>query len=172
MKVGTPGGEHHDIERRISRRSDVKGAVEQMFMGQYQHSFDNKGRLTIPSRFRELLVADGAFVTQGFDRNLMVLTVPRFERMTDKVAQMSMTEPTARLLKRLLFSSANKVEVDKAGRILIPEFLREYAGLQNSAMVVGAGDFFEIWALEAWAEMLSKLQDADTNGQRFALLDL
>ncbi|RPI87108.1 MAG: division/cell wall cluster transcriptional repressor MraZ [Chloroflexi bacterium] len=160
------------MERRIFRRSGFKGAVEHMFLGQYQHSFDNKGRLTIPSRFRELLAADGAYVTQGFDRNLMVLTVSRFERISGKVEQMSMTEPNARMLKRMIFSSANMVEVDKAGRILIPEFLRQYAGLQTLAVVVGAGDYFEIWAPETWTELLSKLQDADTNGQRFALLEL
>jgi MraZ protein len=143
-----------------------------MFLGKYQHSFDNKGRLTIPSRFREELIAEGAYVTQGFDLNLMVLTASRFNRISERVGQMSVTEPNARILKRLIFSSAERVEVDKAGRILIPEFLRQYAGLQNQAIVVGAGDYFEIWSPESWSEQLTALQDTDTNKQRFAVLDL
>lgn len=159
-------------ERRLNRRSAIKGEAEHMFLGQYQHSFDNKGRLTIPVRFRELLAVEGAFVTQGFDLNLMVLTPEKFETLSTRIQEMRMTEPNARLLKRMIFSSAERVEADKAGRILIPEFLRQYAGLQNLAVVVGAGDYFEIWSPDAWAEQLSKLQDAETNAQRFALLDL
>ncbi len=143
-----------------------------MFLGQYVHALDNKGRMTIPARFRELLLADGAYVTQGFDRNLMVLTVPNFERILQRVSEMSLTEPNARLLKRLLFSSAGLVEVDKAGRILIPEFLRQSAGLKEEAIVVGAGEYFEIWSPELWQEQAAKLQDADANSQRFALLNL
>jgi MraZ protein len=172
--VGESGGKWWILgaERRLHRRLAIKGQVEQMFLGQYQHSFDNKGRLTIPARFRELLAAEGAFITQGFDRNLMVLTPEKFALISERIEAMRMTEPTARMLKRMIFSSAEKVEVDKAGRILIPEFLRQYAGLQNLAVVVGAGDYFEIWSPDAWTEQLSKLQDADTNAQRFALLDL
>lgn len=85
---------------------------------------------------------------------------------------MSMTEPNARLLKRLLFSSAERVEVDKAGRILIPEFLRTAAGLEGEAVVVGAGDYVEVWNSTLWDEQLSQLQDAEANIQRFAVLDL
>ncbi len=143
-----------------------------MFLGQYQHSLDSKGRLTIPSRFREAMIADGAYVTQGFDCNLMVLTVPAFEHISQRVNQLSMTEPTARLLKRLIFSTAELVEVDKAGRILIPEFLRFATRLESEAIIVGTGDYFEIWSPGLWAEQTAKLQDADANAQRFALLDL
>ncbi len=143
-----------------------------MFLGQYQHTIDIKGRLTIPSRFRELLIADGAYVTQGFDRNLMVLTVPAFERISQRVNQMSMTDPDVRLLKRLIFSSAERVEVDKSGRILIPEFLRQSACLETDVQVVGSGDYFEIWAPALWAEQILKIQDSDANAKRFAVWDL
>jgi MraZ protein len=156
----------------IVRRSGVKSEVEQMFLGQYRHSIDSKGRLTIPSRFRELLLAEGAFVSQGFERYLMVRTVPAFEELSKKVEALSQTVPNSRLLKRLIFSTAEKVEVDRAGRILIPEFLRKSAGLQNETIIVGAWDYFEIWAPETWAEQETELQDAEANAQRFALLDL
>ncbi len=156
----------------IVRRSGVNSEVEQMFLGQYRHSIDSKGRLTIPSRFREVLLAEGAFVSQGFERNLMVRTVPAFEQLSKKVEALSQTVQTSRLLKRLIFSTAERVEVDKAGRILIPEFLRQAAGLQNETVIIGAGDYFEIWSPEIWAEQESELQDTEANAQRFALLDL
>jgi MraZ protein len=156
----------------VVRRSGVKGEVEQMFLGQYKHTIDNKGRLTIPSRFRELLLAEGAFISQGFERNLMVRTVPAFEELSRKVEALSQTAPTSRLLKRLIFSTAEKVDIDKAGRILIPEFLRQSAGLQGETIIVGAGDYFEIWAPENWAAQDAELQDSEANAQRFELLDL
>ncbi len=143
-----------------------------MFLGQYQHTIDNKGRLTIPSRYRELLIADGAYVTQGFDRNLMVLTVPAFERVSQRVNQLSLTDPASRLLKRLIFSSAERVDIDKAGRILIPDFLRQTAELETEVVVAGAGSYFEIWSPNNWSGQAAKLQDADANSQRFAVLDL
>ncbi len=143
-----------------------------MFLGKYQHSLDSKGRLTIPSRFRELLIADGAYLTQGFDHNLMVLPAPAFQRIYERVNKMSMTDANARLLKRHIFSAAEQAVVDKAGRILIPEHLRQAVGLKADAIVVGAGEYFEIWAPESWTEQLSQLNDSEANSQRFALLDL
>lgn len=142
-----------------------------MFLGQYRHTIDNKGRLTIPARYRELL-AEGAYVIQGFDQNLMVLTSTAFESVSRRVSQMSMTDPTARQLKRLLFSTGDKVEVDRSGRILIQQFLREVAGLNSEAIVVGVGDYFEIWAPEVWEQQTTLIKDVDANSQRFVAFDL
>jgi MraZ protein len=142
-----------------------------MFMGQYQHSLDNKGRLTVPVRYREML-ENGAYITQGFDRNLMVWTVSAFEKISLRVAGESITDPTIRLLQRLIFSSGEQVEVDTAGRILIPQFLRQVARLDSTAIVVGVGTYFEIWSPEAWAEQLAMLQDAEANAQRFVAFDI
>jgi MraZ protein len=142
-----------------------------MFLGQYRHNIDEKGRLTIPARFRELL-EEGAYVTQGFDHNLLVLTAPMFEFVSKRVNQMSLTDPTARELKRLLFSTADRIEPDKTGRILLPQFLRETAGLDGEAMLVGVGDYFEIWPPDAWDQQIGRMQDTEANAQRFAALDL
>ena len=142
-----------------------------MFLGQYRHTIDNKGRLTIPARYRELL-SEGAYVLQGFDRNLMVLTPNAFDSVTRHVSQMSMTDPIARQLKRLLFASGDKVEVDRSGRILIQQFLREVAGLDSEAIVVGVGDYFEIWTPEVWEEQTTLLKDVNANAQRFAAFNL
>lgn len=149
-----------------------KDKVEHMFLGQYHHTIDNKGRLTIPARFRELLAAEGAYITLGFDQNLMVLTVPSFDQIYQRINHTSMTDPTARLLKRLIFSGADQVGVDKTGRILIPQFLREAAELDSEAVVVGVGDYFEIWSPELWAGQMAQIEDAEANAQRFMALDI
>ena len=142
-----------------------------MFLGQYSHNLDSKGRLTIPARYRDLL-AEGAYVTQGFDQNLLVITVTTFETISQNVRHMSITDPRARLLRRLLFSTGERVELDQAGRILIPQFLRTAAGLNGEAIVVGVGDYFEIWSPEHWAEQAGKLQDAEANADLFSMFDV
>lgn len=142
-----------------------------MFLGRYEHTIDEKGRLTIPARFRELL-ADGAYVTQGLDHNLIVLPTSSFHTMSESVNALSMTDPTARQLRRLIFSSAVQCEIDRAGRILLPQFLRDAIQLTDTATIVGVGGHFEIWSPDYWAEQSTLLQDADSNAQRFAALDL
>ena len=142
-----------------------------MFLGQYQHTLDDKGRLMIPARFRELLEG-GAYVTQGFDRCLMVLTEPYFQQVYDNVNTMNLADPNARLLRRLIFSNAYPVEVDKVGRVLVPQNLRQFAGLNGEAIIAGQGDYFEVWTPEAWDEQMKRIQDTEANNQRFSTLDL
>lgn len=142
-----------------------------MFLGRYEHTIDEKNRVTIPARFRELL-ANGAYVSQGFDRNLMVLDAASFEHMYAAVNQMSFTDPVARQLKRFIFSSAERVEIDRAGRMLLPPFLREAAGLESTAILAGMGDYFEIWSPETWQQQQALMRDGDEMVQRFASLNL
>lgn len=167
------GAKWEKVERRdLVRRSPIKGLVEQMFLGQYQHAIDNKGRLTIPVRYRDILAADGAYVIQGFDGNLIIMTTEAFDSMYERINRLNITDPNARMLRRLLLSSANKVEVDKVGRILIPQFLRQIAGLDTDTVLVGLGDHFEIWSAERWAEMRTQLEDVNATAQGFMSLDL
>jgi len=142
-----------------------------MFMGQYPHNLDDKGRLTIPARYRDLL-ADGAYITQGFESNLMVWPKDAFQAIAQRVSQIPITNPVARCLRRLIFSGGEQVYIDRAGRILIPQFLRTTAELDGEAMVVGVGDYFEIWSSANWAEQLAQLQDAEANAHRFEAFDL
>ncbi len=148
-----------------------KEFVERMFLGQYQHALDEKGRLTIPAVFRDAL-GEGAFVSQGFDRNLMVMTAAYFQQVYERINAMSITDPAARLLRRLILSSAYQVEVDRSGRILLPQNLRAFLALNGEAMVVGQGEYFEIWTPTEWGNQMQLLQDAEANTQRFATLDL
>jgi MraZ protein len=142
-----------------------------MFLNQYQHSFDDKGRLTIPSKFREL-PAEGAYIVQGLDRNLMVLPPPVFQMLYDRLMTMNLTDPTARLLRRIILGNALRVAPDGAGRILLSPNLKEYAGLKENVVFVGQGEYFEIWSPELWKEQQVQVNDAETNAQRFAALDL
>ena len=142
-----------------------------MFLGQFQHSLDEKGRLMIPARYRELLAA-GAFITQGFDKCLMVMTENYFKQVYDRINAMNLADPTARLLRRLILSNAYPVEVDKVWRILVPQNLRQVIALESEAIVAGQGEYFEVWTPAAWNEQMNQLQDIETNNQRFATLDL
>jgi MraZ protein len=153
------------------RRSAFNKGTEHMFLGQHRHSLDDKGRMIIPARFRDLL--DGTiYLTQGFDQNLRILPEAAFVSIYESVTEMSSTNPTARQLRRLIFSTAQQVDIDTNGRILIPKYLRDVANLQDEAIVVGVGEALEIWSPEAWETQNSLLQDADSNAERFAALDL
>jgi MraZ protein len=142
-----------------------------MFLNQYQHSFDDKGRLTIPSKFREL-PAEGVFVVQGLDRNLMVLPPTVFQLLYERLMAMNLTDPTARLLRRIILGNAMQVVPDGAGRILLSPNLKEFGSLNENVVFVGQGDYFEIWSPELWKEQEVMVSDAETNAQRFAALDL
>lgn len=142
-----------------------------MFLGMSENAVDEKGRLTIPARFRPLL-EQGAYVTQGFDQNLMIMLSADFEAIYDRINQMSITDPSIRQLRRFLFGRAEKLEIDRVGRILLPQALRNYAQLAQTAMVVGVGEHIEIWSLENWQRQDESLMDAEANAERFASLNL
>ena len=143
-----------------------------MFLGQFQHNLDDKGRLMIPARYRDLLAA-GAFITQGFDKCLMVMTDAYFKEVYERINNMNMADASARMLRRLILSNAYPVEVDKVGRILVPQNLREFLGVASGELTVaGQGDYFEVWPPADWKTQMDNLQDVEANQQRFATLDL
>jgi MraZ protein len=142
-----------------------------MFLNQYHHSFDDKSRLTIPAKFREL-PAEGAYVVQGLDRNLMVLPPTVYKILYDRIMTMNLADPDARLLRRIILGNALQVIPDGSGRILLSQNLRDYAGLETEVVFVGQGDYFEIWAAEPWQKQQDLINDAETNAKRFATLDL
>ena len=142
-----------------------------MFLGQFQHNLDDKGRLMIPAAFRQTLEG-GAFITQGFDHCLMVMTEAHFQQVYARINAMNMADPNARALRRFIFSNAYGVEVDKVGRILVPQNLRQYAGLDGEAIVAGQGEYFEVWMPAEWNKQMEEIQDTEANSQRFATLNL
>lgn len=153
------------------RRSTIMGDLELMFLGQFGHTIDEKGRMTIPSGYRELL--DGsAYVTRGLEQNLLVLPPDRFDQLAGSISDSSMTDADGREFRRWIFSSAVRVDVDKAGRVLIPQFLRTFANIGNDAMVVGNGTYFEIWSTELWQKHEAEQNDPERTANRFSTISV
>jgi MraZ protein len=143
-----------------------------MFLGQFQHTLDDKGRLMVPARYRDLLAA-GAYITQGFDKCLMVMTEEHFNEVYAILNGLNMADQSARMLRRLILSNAYQVEVDRVGRILVPQNLREFLGVPSGELVVaGQGEYFEVWTPAEWKSQMDSLHDVEANAQRFATLNL
>jgi len=142
-----------------------------MFFGQFDHNIDEKGRLTIPARYRDLLES-GAYITRGIENNLMVMRKEEFDLLYHKIKTLSITNPQARDLARLIFGNAAMLELDKAGRILLPQFLREAAHLDSTVKVLGIGPYFEIWSSENWRLKESCFEDGEERAKKFESLDL
>ena len=123
-----------------------------MFMGQYNHTIDTKGRLIVPSKFRELL-GEEFVVTKGMDGCLFVYANEDWAVFEQKLTSLPLINKEARKFARFFLAGASQVEVDKQGRILIVSNLREFAGLDKEVVLVGVGSRIEIWGLEKWEGM-------------------
>ena len=133
-----------------------------MFMGEFNHTVDTKGRVIVPSRFREQL-GEEFVVTKGMDHSLSVYDQNEWNRLVEQLKKLpTMTSKPARQLSRMLLASAVVCETDRQGRILLPAPLREYAGIKKDAVVTGAGDHVEIWSLENWQKELEMENDFGT----------
>ena len=122
-----------------------------MFMGEYNHTVDPKGRLIVPSKFREQLGSEFV-VTKGLDGCLFVYPAEEWHNIEEKFRNISMTSKDARKFSRFFFAGAAAVELDKQGRILLPPVLREYANLEGEAHIIGMDTNLEIWNTELWNE--------------------
>lgn len=120
-----------------------------MLIGEYEHTLDQKGRMSFPARFREDLGLR-FIITKGLDGCLFVYSGAEWESLEEKIRALPMSK--ARTLQRFLFAGAAEVELDKQGRVLLPQNLREYAGLQKEVMVIGASSRAEIWDKARWQE--------------------
>ena len=141
-----------------------------MFFGQFDHNIDEKGRLTIPARYR-ILLEDGGYIMLGFDDNLMVMHNEDFEKLSTNFREKNLANSNTRQMGRAIFGSADKLDIDKNGRILIPQFLREAVGLGGSAKLIGIGSIFEIWAPEYWAEKQELIKDGNARADLFSDLE-
>lgn len=126
-----------------------------MFLGEYRHATDAKGRLTVPARFRSELES-GVVVTRGYEPCLVLYPLTEWSRLADKVAQLPMASRVVRSYGRLVFGGAFEVSLDSMGRMLIPAFLREHAGITEEAVVVGLNTHIEIWSPERWQQTFER----------------
>jgi MraZ protein len=132
-----------------------------MLLGQYSFTLDIKGRLTMPSRFREEL-PDKLIITKGFDQCVAVYPIQVWRTLTQKISELPLTDYRGRELRRLLFSEAVDFELDKQGRMLIPDRLREFAGLELSSevLIVGLETIIELWNPQTWEVKDSQRREA------------
>ena len=129
-----------------------------MFWGEYGHNLDKKGRLIIPARYRALLT-DDAILTRGLDHNLVIYPEETWQTVTSQLNKMPITHPTARALRRLLFSGAVQLVLDKQGRINVPSYLRSYASLEDEVLLVGMENYIELWEPECWRSTLDGVNE-------------
>ncbi len=141
-----------------------------MFMGEYNHTIDAKGRLIIPSKFREIL-GDAFVVTKGLDGCLFVYDNEEWKRFEEKLRSLPITNKEARQFVRFFLAGATEAEVDKQGRILIPNVLREFAEITKDVVLVGVGSRIEIWSRERFEETAS-FEDMDEIAEHMAELGL
>ena len=126
-----------------------------MFYGEYLHSIDRKGRLILPSRFREVAKSnfiEKFFVTRGLDKCLFMFSEEEWRVQEQKFRTASFTKPQVRTFNRLFFSGAVDVAPDKQGRILIPQYLKDFADIKRDIMIIGVSNRIEIWAKEMWRD--------------------
>jgi MraZ protein len=122
-----------------------------MFLGEFEHSIDDKGRITIPAKFRGYLAA-GLVITRGIDSCLWLYPLDAWERLAEKVSALPLTDPKARDFRRQVFGGATNAEPDRQGRVNLPNYLREYANIDKQAVITGLYDHCEIWDMECWRE--------------------
>ena len=130
-----------------------------MFMGEYNHTIDAKGRLIIPAKFREVL-GDEFVVTKGMDGCLFVFDNSEWQVFAEKLRSLPMIDKEVRQFTRFFLAGAASVEVDKQGRILLPSVLRDFAGITKDTVLIGVGSRIEIWSKDRWEGTVT-YQDMD-----------
>jgi MraZ protein len=129
-----------------------------VFLGEYQHTIDPKGRVVLPSRFRDDL-AKGCVIAKGQERCLFVFTLEQWEQEVERVRSFPRTDRRLRNYSRAFFGGASDQKLDKQGRIQIPANLREYAGLGKDVVVVGVGERVELWDAGTWQEFTANVDE-------------
>lgn len=128
-----------------------------MLIGEYNHNMDSKGRIAIPAKFREKLGA-GAIITRGLDNCLFVFGLNEWEILIQKLMSLPLSQSNSRAFVRLMLAGAKDAEFDSQGRILIPDYLRKYAGIKKSVIVTGLYNRIEIWDEQKWQEYKQKTE--------------
>ena len=134
-----------------------------MFYGEFEHAIDKKGRLIIPSKFREALKEydiEKLYITRGLDKCLFVFTESEWKTQESKFKSIPFTKSEARKFNRIYFAGATQIEFDKQGRILIPKYLKDYAGIKRDVMIIGVSNRMEVWSRDEWQKYYSSSKDS------------
>jgi len=130
-----------------------------MFIGEYKHNLDIKGRMAVPAKFRKGL-AGGAIITRGLDTCLFVFSKGEWEKLAEKLVALPLSQSNSRAFARLMLSGATDVEIDAQGRVLLPDYLRTYGGLKKEVVVTGLYSRLEIWDATSWEVYKTKTESA------------
>ncbi len=130
-----------------------------MFLGEYTHTIDDKGRLTIPAKFRGDL-SSGLVVTRGFEQNLMVFPLDGWQDLAERILSRPLTDEGVRTFRRRVFSGAVDLAPDRQGRIVIPAYLREFAGIDHEVVVAGMYNYVEVWHISNWKDLRESLENS------------
>lgn len=143
-----------------------------MFIGQYEHTLEEKGRLSIPKKFRAEL-ADVGILTKGLDGCLFLFPKAKWQELSEKISKIPLTKSDGRSFSRLLTYGAYEAEIDRLGRILVPEYLRVYAELKKTVVVAGSLDRLEIWDKEKFAKYSLRIEkNSDEIAERLTELGI
>ncbi len=140
-----------------------------MFLGEYIHTIDEKGRLVVPAKFRNAL-AGGMVITKGVDRCLVIYSMDEWQAYRERISSLPTMDRGARDLRRLIFAGAVDIVPDSQGRFVIPQSLREYAGLDGQVVIAGCDTYIEIWNPEEWAKVQARMTQDEGNAERWATL--
>lgn len=128
-----------------------------MFIGEYNHNLDDKGRIAIPAKFRALL-KKGGVVTKGLDNCLFLYTKDQWQKIAEKLSALPISQSKARAFARHFLAGAMDLEFDNQGRVTVPEYLRQFAGLKKSVIIAGLYNHLEIWNQADWNKYKSKAE--------------
>jgi len=132
-----------------------------MFIGEYKHSMDDKGRVAVPSKFRSTL-SKGAIVTRGLDNCLFLYTEEEWKKLVETISSLPIQKEKSRAFARLMLAGAMDVSIDSQGRILVPEYLRDFSGIKKDVVVAGLYNRLEIWDAKSWESYKQKTEKIST----------
>ena len=141
-----------------------------MFIGEYKYNLDTKNRLAMPSKFRNLF-KDGAVITKGLDNCLFVYTTKEWKKLADKLANLPFSQAKSRAFSRMMLAGAMDVKIDKLGRVILPDYLKQFASLNKKVVLAGLYNRLEVWDEKVWNKYQS-VTDKDSGDIAEGLVDL
>lgn len=138
-----------------------------MFLGHTLSQLKHNNQLMLPANWRKM-ISGGVYLTQGFDQNLLVLTEGTFKGLYQQITSLNIADPLARLFSRMFLGKAVFLDLDKNGVFVIPSSLMDYANLNGELVLVGQGEYLEVWSPEQWDQQQGQINDAQANSQRFS----
>ena len=141
-----------------------------MFIGEYKYNLDNKNRLALPTKFRKMF-KEGVVITKGLDNCLFIYTAKEWNKLANKLANLPFSQAKSRAFSRMMLAGAMDVKLDKQGRIILPDYLKEFAGLNKKTVLAGLYNRLEVWDEKMWNKY-QKVSEKDSNEIAEGLVDL